>query len=162
MSQHEPQPPVPPATNASAPSLPVLGAGAPWYRDGLCFECTQCGNCCTGDPGHVWVDDDELRRIAEHLGKSIGEMRLMHTKRLGRRTSLIEFANGDCTFFDGATRRCTIYPVRPKQCRTWPFWNSNLESPEAWADVQTTCPGAGRGTKHAYEEIRARADEIDL
>ena len=28
--------------------------GEPWYRDGLRFQCTQCGNCCTGDPGVVW------------------------------------------------------------------------------------------------------------
>ena len=26
-----------------------------WYRDGLRFECTRCGACCTGAPGYVWV-----------------------------------------------------------------------------------------------------------
>jgi Fe-S-cluster containining protein len=110
----------------------------------------------------VWVTDGDLQKIADHLGKSIGEIRLMHTKRVGRRVSLNEFANGDCTFFDGATRKCTIYPVRPPQCRTWPFWNSNLESPETWDDLQPGCPGAGRGRLYTLGEIRARADEIDV
>ncbi|MFM1805538.1 MAG: hypothetical protein RL136_2417, partial [Planctomycetota bacterium] len=29
-------------------------AQAPWYAEGLRFECTQCGNCCSGGPGAVW------------------------------------------------------------------------------------------------------------
>ena len=53
---------------------------APWYQDGLKFTCTQCGDCCTGDPGVVWVEDTELEEIAEHLNKPIGEIRLFHTR----------------------------------------------------------------------------------
>ena len=30
--------------------LPVVG------DDGLCFECTGCGDCCRGE-GYVWVED---------------------------------------------------------------------------------------------------------
>ena len=39
-----------------------------WYRDGLQFECTQCGNCCTGDPGYVWVTPEEIKAIAAKDG----------------------------------------------------------------------------------------------
>lgn len=133
-----------------------------WYHEGLCFSCTQCGNCCTGDPGVVWVDADELRQIADYLGKSIGEVRLFHTRLVGNRVSLTEFANGDCTFFDGRTRRCSIYPVRPTQCRTWPFWKSNLEDPEAWEQTQQECPGAGQGRLYSLEEIEARASQREM
>ena len=129
-------------------------AKEPWYRDGLCFECTRCGNCCTGAPGVVWVDDDDIRRIAEHLGTGEGEIRVMHTRPYAGRTSLQEYANGDCTFFDPQDRRCTIYPVRPQQCRNWPFWDSNVETPEAWESVQTDCPGAGRGARYSVEAIQ--------
>jgi uncharacterized protein len=131
----------------------------PWYGDGLQFRCTQCGNCCTGGPGAVWVTDDDLRRIAEHTGKSLGEVRLFHTRLIGSRVSLQEYANGDCTFFDGAARRCTVYPVRPSQCRTWPFWAGNIESSEAWAKTQSVCPGAGRGDFVPADEIRRRVAE---
>lgn len=110
----------------------------------------------------VWVDDDELRQIAEHLETSIGEVRLLHTRPVGRRVSLREFANGDCTFFDGKTRRCTIYSARPKQCRNWPFWKSNLEDPQAWEATKQGCPGAGQGDFFSLEEIEALAAQREL
>ncbi len=133
-----------------------------WYRDGLQFACTQCGNCCTGQPGYVWVDDDEIAAIAEALGESTGAVRLLHTRPVRGRTSLREFANGDCTFFDGRTRRCRIYEARPRQCRTWPFWASNLESPEAWQRTCEECPGAGTGPLVQLEEIEARLKQTEL
>lgn len=129
----------------------------PWYRNGLRFECTQCGNCCSGFPGFVWVNDEELAAIADFLGKSVGEVRLMHTRIARGKLSLTEFANGDCTFFDGATRGCKIYEARPTQCRTWPFWRSNIESPEAWERTGTGCPGVGCGQLVTLEEIEMRA-----
>lgn len=134
----------------------------PWYRDGLHFTCTQCGNCCTGAPGVVWVDDEEIAAIAEFLDKPLGEIRLFHTRPVRGRVSLTEFANGDCTFFDGATRGCKIYPVRPKQCRTWPFWKSNLASPEAWDETRMSCPGAGQGAFVSFDEVEVRVNVIDI
>lgn len=134
----------------------------PWFDDGLHFRCTQCGDCCTGSPGAVWVTDEELQRIAEHTGKTIGELRLFHTRRIGDRTSLSEYANGDCTFFDGRTRRCAIYEARPTQCRTWPFWRGNVESPHAWERVRAVCPGAGRGDFVPTDEIVRRASASPL
>lgn len=134
----------------------------PWYRDGLQFTCTQCGNCCTGAPGVVWVDDSEIKAIAELTGKSTGEILLMHTRLYAGRRSLTEFANGDCTFFDPEKRGCTIYEARPTQCRTWPFWNSNLESRASWEALSPECPGAGKGNFVSFEEIQKRAAQTDL
>lgn len=133
-----------------------------WYKDGLQFTCTQCGNCCTGAEGVVWVNQEEIKTIADHIGKSVGEMRIEHTRLVGRRISLKEFANGDCTFFDGQTRKCKIYSVRPRQCRTWPFWDSNLESEETWKEIQPGCPGAGKGAFVPLEEIQAKAAVIRI
>jgi len=46
-------------------TLPVIKTDVgPWYRDGLSFSCTQCGNCCSGPEGYVWVDEEELVQIA--------------------------------------------------------------------------------------------------
>ena len=134
----------------------------PWYHEGLQFKCTQCGNCCTGAPGVVWVDEEEVQAIADHLDKGIGEVRLHYTRIVRGRTSLTEFANGDCTFFDHEKRGCKIYPVRPKQCRTWPFWNSNIKTTKDWEDVKADCPGAGQGNFFSLEQIREIADVIDL
>jgi len=137
-------------------------ASEPWYAEGLKFECTQCGNCCTGAPGAVWVSEEELQSIADLLGTSTGEVRLMHTRLVRGRTSLREYANGDCVFFDGESRGCTIYDARPVQCRTWPFWRSNISSPQNWEETQCECPGAGQGDFIALEEIERRASQIEL
>ncbi|HBN75834.1 MAG TPA: hypothetical protein DD473_08455 [Planctomycetaceae bacterium] len=133
-----------------------------WYKDGLKFECTQCGNCCTGGPGAVWVSEEEIQAIAEYLEKPIGEIRLMHTRPLRGQKSLTEFANGDCTFFDSRARKGTIYPVRPVQCRTWPFWRSHLTDEKTWNDLQQDCPGINKGDLVQLEVIEARAAEREL
>ena len=139
-----------------------MSGDEPWYKDGLHFTCTGCGNCCTGAPGVVWLNDEELEQIADHLDKTVGEIRLFHTRLYGNRVSLKEYANGDCTFFEPETRKCRIYPARPRQCRTWPFWRSNLESREIWEAVQKICPGAGRGAFVSLDEIEQNASVIDI
>lgn len=134
----------------------------PWYKDGLQFTCTQCGDCCTGDPGVVWVNEEELAALAAHLGKSVGEVKLEHTRLFANRLSLKEFPNGDCTFLDPTTRKCRVYPVRPRQCKTWPFWNSNIATPEAWEEAKRVCPGTGQGNFVSLDEIRRQASIIDI
>jgi Fe-S-cluster containining protein len=76
-----------------------------------------------------------------------------YVRLIGIRKSLIEFANGDCVFFDNQRRCCKIYEARPRQCRTWPFWDSNLNSPEAWEETASRCPGCNRGKLVSFEEI---------
>jgi Fe-S-cluster containining protein len=134
----------------------------PWYQDGLQFTCTQCGDCCTGSAGFVWVDEAEIGAIAEHLNKPIGEVRLLHTRPARGRVSLMEYANGDCIYLDPQSRRCRIYPVRPRQCRTWPFWRSNLASHETWEQTRQKCPGIGCGELVSLAQIEQRVSEIDL
>ena len=130
-------------------------ADDPWYRDGLRFACTQCGTCCTGEPGFVWLTDDELAAIAAHLGEPVEEVRALHTRRARGRRTVREKANGDCVFFERGTG-CTVYPVRPAQCRTWPFWESNVETPADWERTKRACPGSGRGELIPVEEITRR------
>lgn len=110
----------------------------------------------------MWVTDAEVEQIAVLRGMTIEQMRQQHTREVEGRTSLTEYENGDCTFFDPKTRRCSIYAARPAQCRTWPFWNSNLESHDAWETMQQSCPGAGHGQFVPLEEIERQARVIDV
>ena len=125
----------------------------PWYRDGLRFTCTQCGNCCTGAPGNVWVNNDEIAALARLLGMSEDAFEDTYVRRVGARKSLKEFPHGDCVLFDGEKRSCTVYSARPRQCRTWPFWDSNLKTPAEWAQTCEVCPGSGRGELHQLSQI---------
>jgi Fe-S-cluster containining protein len=133
----------------------------PWYAGGLRFTCTQCGDCCTGEPGYVWVSDEELAAIAAHRGESVEEVRDLYTRRDPRGRTLREKANGDCVFYDRRAG-CTVYPVRPAQCRTWPFWESNVATPADWQRTCAVCPGSGQGELISAEEITRRLKVIRL
>jgi Fe-S-cluster containining protein len=134
----------------------------PWYHAGLRFTCTQCGDCCTGSPGHVWVNNEEIAELAALVGEDIEKFEDQYVRRVGARKSLKEFSNGDCVFFDGPTRKCTVYSARPRQCRTWPFWDSNLKTPDDWKHTCSVCPGSGRGQLHELAEIEAQREVIKV
>ncbi len=130
---------------------------APWYRDGLRFACTRCGNCCRGAPGTVRVSDAEIEGLARLQGLSVAAFREAYTRALrGGEIALREHRNGDCVFWaDG--RGCTVYAERPRQCRTWPFWSAVVHSPERWREEARDCPGIDHGPLHDAETIRATA-----
>jgi Fe-S-cluster containining protein len=133
-----------------------------WYNDGLRFQCTACGDCCTGAPGYVWVNKEDIAALAAQVGMEVAEFESRYVREIGVRKSLQEYANGDCVFFDGETRKCRVYAARPRQCRTWPFWESNLRSPEAWAETCRVCPGSGTGRLYQLEEIDAQRSVIRI
>lgn len=113
-----------------------------WFKEGLRFKCTGCGKCCTGAPGFVWVDDTEIEAIAAHLDSSKETFSKEYTRQVDNRTSLIERAGKsgfDCVFLKG--KQCEIYPVRPKQCRTFPWWLHNVASEQAWRETAQECEG---------------------
>ena len=157
----------------------------PWYAGGLKFTCSQCGNCCTGGPGYVWVSREEVRRLAEFLRLSPEEVVERYCRKVNGRLSLNETrapgGNFDCVFLTeeknshpltshngqqrpvaGVRRGCSVYPVRPLQCRTWPFWPENMASPEAWAHSAKRCHGMNHGrrtfTRQQMEALRDATD----
>ncbi|OHB67740.1 MAG: hypothetical protein A2V70_06000 [Planctomycetes bacterium RBG_13_63_9] len=133
-----------------------------WYHEGLRFCCTGCGACCAGAPGHVWINKAEIQAMATTLGLDVDRFEAQYVRRVGIRKSLTELGNGDCVFLDGQSRRCRVYGVRPRQCRTWPFWASNLRSAEAWERMARHCPGADHGPLAQLRKIRALEDMIHV
>lgn len=132
----------------------------PWYKEGLQFECVRCGNCCSGRPGHVWVTDEEIAAIAAYLGLPEGEFRRQYIICVGQGAmSLAERFNHDCIFFN-RVHGCVIYEVRPRQCRTWPFWKAVLLAPEVWDEMARSCPGMGRGRTYRLDEIEALVENF--
>jgi Fe-S-cluster containining protein len=107
------------------------------------------------------VTDQELAAIARFLGQPLHEVRELHSRKVRGRRSLREKSNGDCVFYDHV-KGCTIYAVRPPQCRTWPFWESNLATPEDWERTCQVCPGSGQGDVIPVEEISRRLKVIKI
>ena len=141
---------------------------APWYQDGLRFSCKRCGNCCTGAPGFTWVSEDEIAGLVRRLGVADADFRHRYTRTVWRRgeqhVSLVDLGksrNHACCFFQKGVG-CTVYEDRPRQCRTWPFWRRNLETPGDWAEQARECPGMNRGELHPAAEIAAIAADDGL
>jgi uncharacterized protein len=132
----------------------------PWFHEGLKFGCTGCGDCCTGAPGYVWVNKAEIEALATAMRIDVTEFERRYVRKVGIRKSLIEWGNGDCIFFHGESRTCQVYDVRPRQCRTWPFWPSNLASPETWQDTAERCPGCNRGRLAPLRDILVQLDTV--
>lgn len=143
-------------TSTSAKPAPV----EPWFRNGLRFECTGCGDCCTGAPGYVWVSDAEIEELANVLDLPVAVFEARYVRSVENRKSLIEVEQGDCVFFDRTSRRCRVYEHRPTQCRTWPFWQSNLRDPAMWQAVAQNCPGCNRGRLHSMGEILVESRRV--
>ncbi len=160
--------------------LPDSSPRDPWFAEGLSFSCTCSGNCCTGGPGFIWLTDDEIDRLAAHLKLPREETIRKYCKKVGRKISLRDPQNRhgqfDCVFLKEiepdpkeksagkvAHRRrvCGIYPVRPLQCRTWPFWDGNLISKADWDHAAKRCPGMNRGREFTAKEIESLRDAED-
>ena len=80
------------------------------------IDCTRCANCCkTMPPG---VTDEDVERIAAHLGMS-REAFVAAYLEVDKEEGGYRMRAVPCPFL-GADDRCTIYEVRPEDCRSVP------------------------------------------
>ena len=132
---------------------------SPWYADGLLFECVpDCGACCTNHDSYayVYLEHGEPERIAGHLELPL-EAFLERYTETDEEHRVLSMERPDCPFLEDA--RCTVYPVRPVQCRTFPFWRENLANRRSWSRLKRFCPGIDRGERHSLAVVRSRLDE---
>ncbi len=118
---------------------------APFYQNGLRFQCTQCGMCCLFSEGVVYLNEEEARQLADFLELPLTEFYQQYTEvesSTGLRV-LQSTPSGACVFYQEG--KCSVYSVRPLQCRTYPFWPENLTSAYQWKQTARECPGIGQG-----------------
>jgi Fe-S-cluster containining protein len=116
------------------------GGGEVWFENGLRFDCTGCGHCCTGSNGYVWVEEAEIRELAAHVGLALDDFGRRFLRRVGTRYALLESQrDGACVFLEGTA--CRVYDARPRQCRSYPFWPANLATPADWQLTAARCEG---------------------
>jgi len=107
------------------------------------LECETCGGrCCTGESGYIWAKYDEIEKMSHFVNLSIEDFATMYLKKVKHRYSLVEKKLDDnnyaCIFFDEKMKCCSIYEVRPLQCRTFPFWEQFKNDKD---EVIKECPG---------------------
>ncbi len=105
-------------------------------------KCSSCeGNCCIGESGYIWISIDEIDILAQYLNLSIQETVDKYLFKAKYKYSIKEkqiskdsFA---CVFFDLDKKQCSIYDARPKQCKTFPFWDYFKDKID---EVKDECP----------------------
>lgn len=125
-----------------------------FWRKGLRFECTSCGHCCRHEPGYVFLSDNDLKHLAGFFTISVEKFSQEYCRTvdvvLAKRLSLTETQDNDCIFWN---QGCTVYPARPLQCRSYPFWPAILSDSASWEREAEQCPGIGSGSMHPEQEI---------
>ncbi len=129
-----------------------------WIEEGLRFSCTSCGNCCKG-PGYVWVDESDIRAMAEVLEMEPDAFSRRYVRRTRGRLSLTETGPDDRCVLLGDDDKCRVYDVRPRQCRTFPFWPEAMKKRHVFESFSEYCPGIGKGRLYTEAEIREILDD---
>lgn len=145
--------------DATGPSeyAPLVSGRLP-IVSGRRFGCTMCGNCCVED-GYVHLSIFELRKMAAHLGLEPAEFRRRYdVSGDGEASGLyIEVKGGKGCPLLSPERRCTVHPVKPAQCSTWPFWSEMVEDSAEWQRCKSYCPGLDAEDGRLYSEAEIRA-----
>jgi hypothetical protein len=117
-----------------------------YEREPLRFACTGCGKCCTGLGNYyIEVTRKEQRRIQRHLAITWRWFRRRYVGRFDENIDSLRTQSGGRCVFLGTDMRCRIYPVRPAQCRNYPFWPELVHRVEDWRAEARRCEGIGRG-----------------
>ena len=134
----------------------------PWYHKGLRFECQRSGNCCKthGEYAYIYLTPHEVVSIARFLKLGEDEFLQKHCAEDEGHT-ILRIDSPDCPFLENGNS-CGIYPVRPQQCASWPFWQDNLEDQSRWeGPVKGCCPGIGRGPLFDAGQVERIAEETE-
>ena len=110
------------------------------FNANACADCK--GKCCQGESGYIWVNEDDINKISAYLDINRDKFLQDYVRLVRGKMSLIERQiasdNFACVFFNTKTSQCSIYEVRPSQCRSFPFWDrfkNNI------SQIKQECPG---------------------
>ena len=126
------------------------------YKKGIKFECQGSGNCCVsrGSYGYVYLSKIDLKRFSKDFNISVKKFKEKYCQVTDGFIHLNEKKNlkGKCLFLK--KNKCSVYKSRPSQCRTWPFWNENMDAKIWNGDISLNCPGIGKGKNIKSDTIK--------
>jgi Fe-S-cluster containining protein len=109
----------------------------------LRFACQKgCTRCCDVR-GFVYLSEADVTRAAAFLNLSPIEFEERYTIRYRHVIRLRKPLDSQCHFLTESG--CSIHPVKPTQCRLYPFWPELVENVKGWKEAAKTCPGIGQG-----------------
>ena len=109
----------------------------------LQFACQPgCTRCCETH-GFVYITERDLRQMAEFSGMAQAAFESAYVVRYRHVLRLKKPRGSQCHFLRSGG--CSVHPVKPTQCRLYPFWPELVENRTAWRIEQLKCPGIGTG-----------------
>ncbi|MFN0106002.1 MAG: YkgJ family cysteine cluster protein [Bryobacteraceae bacterium] len=126
--------------------------------DGLRFACQPgCTRCCDKE-GFVYLTEEDLNKAAAFLKLIPQEFERRYVYRTRRQRRLRKPPDSQCAFL--TKEGCGIHPVKPTQCRLFPFWPHLVASPVEWEKTAAWCPGIGQGELIQIGAARKTAEEM--
>ena len=117
------------------------------YKNGIRFECQGSGMCCVSRDsyGFVYLSDIDIKRFSKYFKITQKNFKDKYCQITDGFIHLVEKSElkGKCVFLKN--NKCSVYKSRPSQCRTWPFWNENMNEKVWNKNISINCPGIGKG-----------------
>jgi len=141
-----------------------------WYDKSISFACTSCGKCCTSkNKVKVFLNDSEINQISNYLQISTDHFISYYTDLIydnkkkdnhseevlryitlkskgydGKQHQQQPQQQNRCIFLSSSSEninKCSIYEVRPTQCRTYPYWPQHMIGRAEWLSESLNCEG---------------------
>jgi len=109
----------------------------------LRFSCQPgCTKCCEVQ-GFVYLTEGDLQNMAEYVGLPARAFEDKYVVRFKQLLRLRKPRRAQCHFL--TKEGCSVHPVKPVQCRLYPFWPELVEERAQWEAERKMCPGIGKG-----------------
>lgn len=113
------------------------------FEEGIRFVCQPgCTRCCDVS-GYVYLTEDDVKNAAAYLKMTAAAFEAKYIYRTRHMRRLRKPRRAQCHFLGQGG--CGIHPVKPVQCRLFPFWPELIESRQEWRATGRWCPGVGQG-----------------
>ena len=103
------------------------------------FECKGCGICCR-EEGYVFFSKSEIRSAANLLDVTFDEFIEQYLVPFEDGFVHVVMAKGRCAFLR-TDNRCDINSVKPRQCKTFPYWAEYINTTGKLINFNRPCPG---------------------
>jgi uncharacterized protein len=106
------------------------------------FECKGCGSCCR-EEGYVFFSKSEIRKAAKLLEVSEEKFIRSYLIPFDGEFAHVVLKNGRCVFLQ-KDNRCAINSVKPRQCKSFPYWDEYIDARGDLVNFNRPCPGVKR------------------
>ena len=103
------------------------------------YDCCKCNNCCRAYA--VVLDDNDVEAISQHLGQPKDDFISENLEISDFDESCYKINQQSCAFLC-ADGKCSVYEVRPSECKGFPFTDhpDRLESMFGVISFAEECP----------------------